>query len=177
MVIRNFLTIMQNTFSTIVKTFRTDNGHEFFSSDFKALVSSLGIIHQSSCVYAPQQNGVVERKYRTILEIARSLRFQEAVPLKFWGECVSTTVYLINMLPSRVLHNKSPFEMLQLHPPSLIHLRVFECLCYASNPKKNDKFAPIALPVILLGYSSTQKGYKIYSLHTKSLFESRHVVL
>ncbi|XP_019232509.1 PREDICTED: uncharacterized protein LOC109213202 [Nicotiana attenuata] len=100
-------------------------------------------------IWGPYRNGVVERKHRTILEMARSLKFQAAFPLKFWGECVSTAVYLINRLPSRVLHKK-PFEMLYLHPPSLTHLRVFGCFCYASSPKENDKFAPRALPAVLL---------------------------
>ncbi|XP_019259319.1 PREDICTED: uncharacterized protein LOC109237463 [Nicotiana attenuata] len=108
--------------------------------------------------------------------MARSLRFQAAIPLKFWGECVRTTVYLISRIPPRVLHNKSPFEMLYLHPPSPSHLRVFGCLCYASSPNEHDKFAPRAFPTVLLGYSSTQKGYKLYSLYTKSLFVSIHVV-
>ena len=64
-----------NLFSTTMKVLRTDNDCEFFSSEFQSLVSDYGILHQSSCVYTPQQNGVVERKHRTILGVARSLRF------------------------------------------------------------------------------------------------------
>ncbi|XP_070007880.1 uncharacterized protein [Nicotiana sylvestris] len=79
----------------------------------------LGIAHQTFCVYTPQQNGEVERKHKTILEMARSIRFQAVVPLKFWDECINTVVYLVNRIPFRTIHNKSPFEMLHLYPPSL----------------------------------------------------------
>ncbi|XP_055830969.1 uncharacterized protein LOC129900004 [Solanum dulcamara] len=124
---------------------RTDNGCEFFRTEFQSLISTLGILHQSSCVYTPQQNGVVERKHRTILGIARSLRFQAAIPLRFWGECVTTAV-------------------------------VFGCLSYASTTRSADKFAPRAIPGVLMGYSMTQKGYKIYDIHSQSFFTNRNVI-
>jgi len=108
-VLRISFTQIQNLFATKVKIFRTDNGSEFFSHAFQTLVSSLGILHQSTCVYTPQQNGVAERMHRTILNMARALRFQASVPLKFWGECVLTSVYFLNKLPTRSLHYKDPF--------------------------------------------------------------------
>ncbi|XP_070039220.1 uncharacterized protein [Nicotiana tomentosiformis] len=89
---------------------RLDNGTEFFNSKCSALFSDLGIIHQSSCPYTPQQNGTVERKHRHILEVARALRIQSSVPIRFWGECIRNAVYLINKLPTAVLKSKSPYE-------------------------------------------------------------------
>ncbi|XP_075077318.1 uncharacterized protein LOC142164052 [Nicotiana tabacum] len=175
-VLRDFLTQANNMFSTTVKILRTDNGSEFFSIEFKHLLSSLDIVHQSTCVYTPQQNGVAERKQRTILEIARSFRFQAVVPLRFWGERVAIAVYLLNRLPSKVSGYKSPFEKLYLHPLSLSHLKVFGCLCYATTPKMLDKFSPRAVPAVLLGYSSTQKGYILYSLHSKTFMVNRNIV-
>ncbi|XP_075074827.1 uncharacterized protein LOC142162379 [Nicotiana tabacum] len=105
--------------------------------------------------------------------MARVLRFQATVPLKFWGEYVSTVVYLVNRLSSRVIGGKSPFEMFYLHALSLSHLRVFGCLYYATSPKEWDKFASRAVLGAFLGYSSTQKGYKIcYLLSLKcTVFE------
>ncbi|XP_070013095.1 uncharacterized protein [Nicotiana sylvestris] len=71
--------------------------------DGKRLLQSFGIIHQSSCVYTPQQNGVSERRHKYILDTARALRFQASVPLKFWGECALTFVYVINRIPTPTL--------------------------------------------------------------------------
>nr|ABI34293.1 Integrase core domain containing protein [Solanum demissum] len=135
-----------------------------------------GIIHQSSCPYTPQQNGVVERKHKHILETARAIRFQSCLPLKFWGHCIEAAVYVINRIPSLVLQNMSPFEVLHGHDPSLAHMRVIGCLCYASTLLKQDKFAPRAVKSVLLGYSIHKKGYKLYNLSTKSIFISRDVV-
>ncbi|XP_075106896.1 uncharacterized protein LOC142179903 [Nicotiana tabacum] len=149
-VLRDFLVKAKNLFSTGVKYLRTDNGSEFFSYEFTSLLTTLGIMHKSSCVYTPKYNRVVERKHRTILEMARSLRFQASIPLRFWGEYVTTTIYLINRLPSKVIGYKTPFEMLYLYPPSVQHLRVFGCLCYASSPKVHDKFSPRAIPTVLM---------------------------
>ncbi|XP_070046299.1 uncharacterized protein [Nicotiana tomentosiformis] len=70
----------------------------------------------------------------------------------------------------------SPFEMLYLHPPSLSHLKVFGCLCYATCPQVLDKFSPRAVPAIFLGYSSTHKGYLLYTLHSKIFIVNRNVV-
>ncbi|XP_070009654.1 uncharacterized protein [Nicotiana sylvestris] len=117
-----------------------------------------------------------ERKHRTILEIARALRFKAGIPLRFWGECVNTTVYLLNKLSYRVINFKSPFELLYLHAPSLSHLKVFGCLCYAIVPKCMDKFVSKAIPTVLLGYSPIQKGYKLYDLQNKTLLVSKNVV-
>jgi len=115
----------------------------------------LGIIHQSSCPYTPQQNDTVERKHRHILEMARALKFQSSVPIRFWGDCVRTTAYLINKLPTRVLQGKCPYEVLHGKPAKIDHLRVFGCLCFASNLPGGDKFAPRARKSILIGYSET----------------------
>ncbi|XP_075091953.1 uncharacterized protein LOC142172084 [Nicotiana tabacum] len=146
------------------------------SNEFTCLLTTLGIMHQSSCVYTPQQNIVVERKHRTILEMARCLRFQASIPLRFWGECVTTIVYLINRLPFKVIGYNKPFEVLYLHLPSLHHLRVFGCLCYASSPKVHDKFSPRAIPTVLMGHSSTQKRYILYDLSSRTFLVNKNVI-
>nr|XP_009801078.1 PREDICTED: uncharacterized protein LOC104246882 [Nicotiana sylvestris] len=82
-----------------VKTLRSDNAFELGSSaEAVSFFSSQGIIHQTSCPYTPQQNGVVERKHKHLLETAGSLLFQSKLPLKYWGECLFTATYLINSL-------------------------------------------------------------------------------
>lgn len=128
--------MIKNVFSATVKILRTGNGCEFFNSQMTKLLQSLGILQQSSCVYSPQQNGVVERKHRHILDRVRALRFQDNLPLKFRGECVLTSVYLINKLPSTILKGKTPFGILFHTSPSLDHLKVFGCLAFAKEDKK-----------------------------------------
>lgn len=95
------------------------------------LLKSKGIVHQSSCIYTPQQNKVVERRHMYILKVARSLRFHTVIPLRFLGECIATVVYIINKMPSAVIQAKSPFEVLLGHAPSLEHMRAWmPWLCY-----------------------------------------------
>ncbi|XP_075076759.1 uncharacterized protein LOC142163380 [Nicotiana tabacum] len=176
--VKQFLALMKNMFNSNVQTSRTDNGCEFFNSQFDELIKENGILHQSYCVYTTQQNGVVERKHISILNVPKSLRFQGAVPLKFWGECVDTIVYLLNMLPSATLQYKSFFQMLHSHPPNLDHLKTFGCLAYASNPNITDKMSPRAIPAALMGIPLLKKdtNFMIYHLHGISFFVSRNVV-
>ena len=106
---------------------RSDNGTKFTNNTFKPFLQSKGIVPQTSCPYTPQQNGRAERKHKHLLEMARSIYFQAHFPIHFWGYCVLASTYLINRLPSRVLDNTSPFELLYNQPPDLDHLRVIGC--------------------------------------------------
>ena len=101
-----------------------------------ALFQQLGIEHQKSCRDTPQQNGVVERKHKHLLETARALYFQSNVPPQFWGECVLCVVYIINRLPLKCLQNISPNHKFFGKPPNITHLRAFSCLCYVSTLKE-----------------------------------------
>jgi len=152
-VLNNFLCLIKTQFGACVKTLRSDNGTEFFNSNCEKLLASYGILHQSSCPYSPQQNGTVERKHRHILEVARALRFQSGVPLSFWGDCVKSSVYLINRLSSPILNGQTPYALLYGKQANLDHLRVFGCLCYASKLPRGDKFAARARAAVMIGYS------------------------
>ena len=167
--------IMVNTqFNSKIQTIRSDNGTEFFLKDF---FHSNGILHQLACVDTSQQNAIVERKHRHILNVARALIFQSNVPLFFWGDCVLTAVHLINRVPSKSLGNKSTYEMLFHSPPSYHHLKCFGCLCFVSTlPHNGNKFAPRARKCVFLGYPYDIKGYKVLHLESNSVYISRDVI-
>ncbi|XP_070047408.1 uncharacterized protein [Nicotiana tomentosiformis] len=95
------------------------------------------------------------------------------VPTKYWGECITTAVYIINRLRSIILQGKSPYELLHHQKPSLEHLRVFGCLCYATTMIHGNKFSARAKPAMHLGYSGTQKGYKLLDLPFNHFFVCR----
>ena len=120
--------------------FRSDNGFEFFINRLQQFFYNKGILHRTSCVYTPQQNGIAERKHKHLLNVARSLMFLGELPLYLWHECVLTAVYIINRLPYSVLSGKSPFSLVYGHDPTLSHIRVFGCLCYATILNNTDKF-------------------------------------
>ncbi|KAI9162373.1 hypothetical protein LWI28_026651 [Acer negundo] len=154
--LNKFFSFVQTQFESHIKTFRSDNGGEFIS--LRSFFQDRGVIFQHSCVYTPQQNGVVERKHRHILQVARALQFQAHLPTQFWGECALTAVHIINRLPSPVLSFKTPFELLYSKPPSFSHLRVFGCLAYATNVRVSHKFDHRSIPSIFIGYPIGQKA-------------------
>ncbi|RVW32519.1 Retrovirus-related Pol polyprotein from transposon TNT 1-94 [Vitis vinifera] len=90
---------------------KSDNAKEYFTSSLSTYLQNHGIIHISSCVDTPQQNGVAERKNRHLLEVARCLMLSSNVPNYFWGEAILTATYLINRMPSRVLTFQSPRQL------------------------------------------------------------------
>ncbi|CAM8930983.1 unnamed protein product [Rhodiola kirilowii] len=176
-VILQYFRMVNNQFDRKIKFFRTDNGAEFFSNSVTQFLAQAWCIHQSSCVYTPQQNGIVERKHRHLLEVARALKFQAALPDIFWGECVLTATYVINRLPSGLLHGKTPYELLFNKAPSYDHMRVFGCLCYSTTVSAGrTKFEPRADACIFLGYPHGQKGYKLFSMKNHAFLISRNVI-
>ena len=105
------------------------------------------------------------------------MRLHSHLPLKFWGDCVTTATYLINRLPSSVLGNKTPYEVLYHKSPSYDNLRVFGCFVVVSNPTRTtDKFDSIGVPCVFLGYPNHQKGYKFYNLLNHTTFVSRDAI-
>ncbi|RVW30661.1 Retrovirus-related Pol polyprotein from transposon RE1 [Vitis vinifera] len=140
-----------------------------------------GIVHLSSCVDTPQQNGIAERKNRHLLEVARSLMFSMNVPKLFWGQAVLTAAYLINRMPSRVLKFQTPCQTLLKSFPttrliSTVPPKIFGCSVFVHiNQQHRSKLDPRSLKCIFLGYSSNQKGYKCYSPVTRKFYNSMDV--
>ena len=84
-VLKNFFILAKTQFNAVVKMVRTDNGSEFVNAECHKLFISLGIIHQRTCIHTPQQNGIAERKHKHILEVARAIKFQGHIPIRFLG--------------------------------------------------------------------------------------------
>lgn len=144
---------------------------------FTSLYNKKDIIAYHSCPETPQQNSVVERKHQHILNVARSLMFQSHLPLQYWGDCVLTAVFLINRLPTPLLNNKSPFQVLTHQQLNSKDLRVFCCLVYNPiSPKNRHKFQPRDKPCVFLDYPAGYKGYKLLDSKTETVLTSRNVV-
>ncbi|KAG7578293.1 Retrotransposon Copia-like N-terminal [Arabidopsis thaliana x Arabidopsis arenosa] len=173
--LKNFFKMVERQFEKKVKVVRSDNGGEFMG--LRSYFLEEGIMHQTSCVYTPQQNGRVERKHRHILNVARSLMFQATLPRQFWGECVMTACHLINRTPSTVLQGKTPYQLLFGEVPNITHLRVFGSLCFARNVLRDkDKFGERSRRCVFMGYPFGQKGWRVYDLEKLEFFVSRDVV-
>lgn len=142
---------------------------------------SLGIHHQTSCVYTPQQNGIAKRKNRYLLKVARAIMFSMNVPKYYWREAILTATYLINQMPSRVLAFKTPKDVLTTNFPnntlmSVLPFKLFGCVVYVYiQSSMRNKLDRHTHRCIFIGYSSTQKGYKCYCPLTRKTFVSMDV--
>ena len=160
-----------------LKKFRSDRGGEFTSAEFDSFCADVGIERQLTTPYTPQQNGVAERKNRTIVEMAKCLMFEKKIPLGFWAEAVNTSVYILNRFPTKALSKKTPFEAYSGRKPGIKHLKVFGSLCYAYVPNQQRQKLDLASKrCVFLGYGSCEKGYRLYNIETGKVIVSRDVV-
>lgn len=119
-----------------------------------------GIKHIVSWPSTHEQNGLEKRKHRHITKLVLAMMFQSNTPLTYWVKAFFTANYLINLLPSTVLLNKSPTEIVLQSKPIYTSLRTFGSACYPYlRPSIAQKFDPISLPCIFLGYNAQYKGY------------------
>jgi len=98
----------------------------------------LGIFHNFSAPRTPQQNGVVERKNKSLEELARTILSESSLPKYFWENAVSTACYVMNRVLIRLILKKTPYELLNGRKPNIGHLKVFECKCYILNNGKEN---------------------------------------
>ena len=136
-------------------------------------MSSHEILHQSSCTYTPQQNGVAEPKNRHLVETARTL-LHHKVPQRFWRNVILAACYLINRMSSSVLHDEISHSVLLPNQPLFcLPPRVFGCVCFVHIlTLGQDKLLVKATKCVFLGYSSLQRGYRRYSPDTNRYFIS-----
>ena len=159
-----------------MQVIRSDNGTEYTCEKFNKFCEDAGIEHQLTAPYTPQQNGVVERKNRTIMEMARCVLHDKGLPKKFWAEAANTAVFLPNRLPTKAVQKKTPFEAWHTNKPKLINLKTFGCLCLSYiHQVKRDKLDKKAEPGIFVGYNLIAKAYRIYLPHHNKIIVSMDV--
>lgn len=127
--------------------------------------------------YNLEQNGVAERKNRTIIEAARAMIFYQNLEYYLWAEASCTAIYIQNRSPHSYLRDKTPKEVFTKVKPNISHLRIFGCPVYIHDPKeKRTKLEPSGRKGIFVGYSETSKAYRIFIPGQKSIELSRDVI-
>ncbi|KAH9657810.1 Integrase catalytic domain-containing protein [Citrus sinensis] len=173
---RIFCKKVQNENGYSITCIRSDHGGEFENHAFENFCNDFGIEHQFSSPRTPQQNGVVERKNRSIQEMARTMLNENALPKYFWAEVVNTTCYVLNRVLIRPHLNKTPYELWKDRKPNIGYFKVFGCKCFVLNTKDNlGKFDPKSDVGIFLGHSNSSKAYRVYNKRTLVVEESMHV--
>ena len=175
-ILQDFVKQVEKQYDLHVKSFRSDNGTEFKNKELDAFCVSKGISRQFSIPRTPEQNGVVERKNRTLIEAARTMLADSGLPLTFWAEAVNTACYVQNRVLINSRHQKTAYELLFKIKPLISYLKIFGCPCFILNLKDSiSKFAAKVDSGYLLGYSSTAKAYKVFNTRTKTVEETLNV--
>ena len=163
-----FKNLVETQSGQTIQALRSDNGKEYSSNQFNLFCDEAGIEHQLTAPYTPQQNGVSERKNRTIMEMARCLMFEKSLPKEYWVEAANTDVFLLNRLPTKAVEGRTSFEAWYGFKPSLKNLRIFGCLCFVHVPQiKRDKLDKRAEPGIFVGCNTISKAYRIFQPNIK----------
>ncbi|KAL8155363.1 hypothetical protein AgCh_000663 [Apium graveolens] len=160
-----------------VKRLRSDNGTEFRNATLSEFCKSKGIVQEFSVARTPQQNGVVERKNRTLVEAARTMLQAAKLPTRFWEEVVNTACYTQNRYLINKAHGKSPYSIMSKRKPTVKHLHVFGSKCYIlkDNSKYVGKFDSKVFEAIFLGYSLERIAYKVYVIDQKKVMENTNL--
>ncbi|KAK1601881.1 hypothetical protein QYE76_008090, partial [Lolium multiflorum] len=169
----DFATEVQRQHNLLIMAIRSDNGSEFKNYTLNDFLSDEGIRHQYSAAYTPQQNGVAERKNRTLMDMARSMMAEYKSRYNFWAEAISTACHSSNRLYLRKGLNKTPYEILTGNKPNISYFKVFGCKCfYKIKGVRLSKFAPKALEGIFVGYGAESHTYRIFDIASGIIIES-----
>ncbi|GKB28011.1 retrovirus-related pol polyprotein from transposon TNT 1-94, partial [Tanacetum coccineum] len=172
----NLLKQLQVSLNKTVRFVRTDNGTEFVNKDLTDFYESVDITHEKTIMRTPQQNGVVERRNRTLVEAARTMLIFSKAPLFLWAEVVATACYTQNRSFIHTLHNKTPYELVHDKKSDLSFLCIFGALCYPTNDSEDlGKLKAKADIGFFVGYAPNRKGYRIYNKRTRQIMETIHV--
>ncbi|GJZ97943.1 ribonuclease H-like domain-containing protein [Tanacetum coccineum] len=155
---------------------RCDNGTEFKNRDIIELCGSKGIKREYSNARTPQQNGVAERKNKTLIEAARTMLADSFLPNTFWAEAVSTACYVLNRVLVTKPQNKTPYELITGKIPIISYIRPFGCHVTILNTIDHlGKFEEKSNEGFLVGYSLNSKAFRVYNLETKRVEDNLHI--
>ncbi|GKC66645.1 retrovirus-related pol polyprotein from transposon TNT 1-94 [Tanacetum coccineum] len=158
-VVIKFLKQIQVGLNKTIRYVRTDNGTKFVNKDLTDYYERDGIFHQKTVPRTPQQNGVVKRQNRTLVEAARTMLIFSKAPMFLWAEAVATACYTQNQSLIHTSHDKPPYELVHDKKPDLTFFRVFGALCYPTNDSEDlGKLQPTADIRIFVGYALSSKG-------------------
>lgn len=174
--IKTFILRVENQTNQKVKVIRSDNGTEFKNFDLNTFCEEKGIERQYSAPRSPQQNGVAERRNRTLIEAARSLLADSKLPITFWAEAVNTACYVQNRVLVVKPKNKTPYELFKKKKPFIGFFKPFGCPCTILNTKSHlGKFDSKVDDGFLVGYSSQSKAYRVFNTSSRIIEESDNV--
>lgn len=155
---------------------QSDNGTEYINNEFDIYLEKCGIQRRLSAPYTPNQNGIAERKNRTLVEKARAMMIDAKAPLHFWGEAIFTANYLSNRSVNSAINSVTPFERWVGRKPHINHLYPFGSKTYILRKgPKGHKFASKAIPGMFAGYSETSKAFRIHTLSRNDITISKDV--
>nr|GEW77647.1 hypothetical protein [Tanacetum cinerariifolium] len=172
----DFLRLVQRGLHAQVRIVRTGKGTEFLNKTLHAYFDSEGILHQTSVARTPEQNGVVKRRNRTIVEAARTMLSAAKVPLFFWAEAIATTCFTQNRSLVIPRHEKTPYHIINDRKPSVKFFHIFGSLCYIVRDGENlDKIKEKCDACIFVGYSTQSRAYRVFNKRTRVIVETIHV--
>lgn len=172
--IKKYVEKMKNQLGKKPKIFRTDQGSEYKSAKVQDYLEKEGIQYQCTAGYSPEQNGVAERKNRTLMEAARSMLIDAKFPNSLWAEAVGTANHIQNHLIGK-RGNDTPYESMFNKPSKLQDFHEFGCDVYVKIPdEKRQKLDPKATKMKFVGYHQEAKAYKLVD-KKYSIFVSREV--
>ncbi|GJV88690.1 putative ribonuclease H-like domain-containing protein [Tanacetum coccineum] len=175
-ILKAFITGIENQINHRVKIIRCDNGTEFKNKEMNQFCEMKGIKREFSVARTPQQNGVAERKNRTLIEAARTMLADSKLPTTFWAEAVNTACYVQNRVLVIKPHNKTPYELFHGRTPSLSFMRPFGCPVTILNTLDHlGKFDGKADEGFFVGYSVNSKAFRVFNSRTRIVEENLHI--
>nr|GEW94772.1 ribonuclease H-like domain-containing protein [Tanacetum cinerariifolium] len=175
-ILKDFINIVENQLNKKVKAIRCDNGTEFKNALKIELCGSKGIKREYSNARTLQQNRVAERKNRTLIEADKTMLADSKLPTMFWTEAVRTACYVLNRVSVTRPHNKTPCALLTGNIPSVSHFKPFGCHVTILNTSDHlGKFDGKADEGYIVGYSTSNKAYRVYNVPNKRVEETMNL--